>query len=194
MIAVGIGSLVTQGLNLGIDFTGGTLVEVGYQDIATIDEIRGTLAQAGFDTATVQYFGTSRDVMVRVPLGEETSGAELSNSIMAALRAPFDEQTVSTGTTVGEQQCSHSGSIGPCQVQMRRAEFVGPQFGQELLDKGASALLYALIGVLIYVMFRFEWKFAVGSVAALAHDVVVTVGVFSMLQMDFSLAVLAAQC
>jgi len=168
VILVSIISLIVRGLNFGIDFTGGTLVEVAYQKPAAIKEVRQNLKQAGMDKALVQYFGTARDVLIRLPVTGKQSNAKLSNDVMSALRADNTK------------------------VQMRRVEFVGPQVGRELADQGTLAMLYALIGILIYVAWRFEWRFAVGSVAALVHDVLITVGFFSLFQFEFTLPVLAA--
>ncbi len=194
VIAVSIGSLVARGLNFGIDFTGGTLVEVGYEQAVEVQSVRADLAEGGFGDAIVQHFGTSRDVLIRLPVTaarEEIKAAELSNAVMQALRAPVGEILAEQGGE-GSQQCSRDGAVQDCVVQMRRVEFVGPQVGDELKEQGGLAMLYALIGILIYVTFRFEWRFAVGSVVALVHDVLITVGVFSLLQLDVSLAVLAA--
>ncbi len=198
LVLASVGSFVTRGLNLGIDFTGGTLVEVGYQDAVQIESVRTALQDSGFNDAVVQHFGTPRDVMVRLPVtfsgestNDTTSAAEISNGVMKALRLPFSEVLVESANTE-QQQCVLNDAINHCQVQMRRVEFVGPQVGGELANEGGLAMLYALLGVLIYVTFRFEWRFALGSVIALAHDVVITVGVFSLFQLDFSLPVLAA--
>ncbi len=170
LIVISLTSLFVRGLNLGIDFTGGTLIEVGYPQPAELVEVRETLASAGFDDAVVQHFGTSREVLVRVPPREGLNSAELSTRIL----------------TVLQQQ------EGVGDIKMRRVEFVGPQVGDELTNDGGLAMLYALIGVLIYVALRFEYRFAVGSVAALVHDVILTLGIFSLLQLDFDLTVLAA--
>ncbi len=170
LIAISLVSLLMRGLNLGIDFTGGTLIEVGYAQPAELVEVRKTLAEAGFDDAVVQHFGTSREVLVRVPPREGLNSAELSSRILTVLK---------------QQQ-------GVDEIKMRRVEFVGPQVGDELTNDGGLAMLYALIGILIYVALRFEYRFAVGSVAALIHDVIITLGVFSLLQLDFDLTVLAA--
>lgn len=204
-------SLVTQGLNFGIDFTGGTLVEVGYEDAVEIEAVRGALAEGEFADAVVQNFGTASDVLVRLPAGyrgdgegdevgegEEGGGvaraAAISARVIAALRAPYGESLDEVGNVEGEQLCVTAGSAEgrACRVQMRRVEFVGPQVGDELANQGGLAMLYALIGILIYVTLRFEWRFAVGSVIALVHDVLITLGVFSAFQFDFSLPVLAA--
>ncbi len=170
LIVVSIASLAVRGLNFGIDFTGGTIVELGYPQAADLVEVRGTLAEAGFKDAIVQHFGTSREVLVRVPPREGLNSAELSSRILSSL----------------QQQ----GGAG--EIKMRRVEFVGPQVGEELTNDGGLAMLYALIGILIYVALRFEYRFAVGAVAALVHDVIITLGIFSLLQLDFDLTVLAA--
>lgn len=167
LIIVSIGSLATRGLNLGIDFTGGTLVEVGYPEAAELDGIRTALESASFNDVIVQHFGTAKDVLIRLPSTDNANAAELSNQVLSALE--------STG-----------------EVTMRRVEFVGPQVGEELRDDGGLAVLYALFGILIYVALRFEYRFSLGSVAALIHDVIITVGFFSVTQAPFDLTVLAA--
>ena len=193
LIIVGVVSLILQGLNWGLDFTGGTLVEVRYEEQVSVDELREQLAQAGFDDSTIQYFGTSRDVMVRLPtFNESGNAAEISSQIVEVLRAPYAEVLVETAAG-NLQNCRKSdNSVSECFVQMRRVEFVGPKVGQELTEQGGLAMIYALIGILLYVAWRFEWRFAIGSVAALVHDVLITLGIFSIFQIDFSLAVLAA--
>jgi len=168
LLVIALGSLITKGLNFGIDFTGGTLIEVGYESAANLEEIRGTLANTGFDQAQVQYFGTSRDVLVRIAPQEGKESAALSGQVLSALRTNNPE------------------------VQMRRVEFVGPQVGEELTEQGGLAMIYALIGILIYIMVRFQWRFAPGAVAALVHDVLIIMGVFSLFQFNFDLTVLAA--
>ena len=186
-------SMVIQGINFGLDFTGGTLVEVRYEEQVSVDELREQLAAVGFEDTTVQYFGTSRDVMIRLPSDEGSgSAAQLSSEIIETLRQPYSE-TLAESVEGGLQACQKSdGSVGDCFVQMRRVEFVGPKVGQELTDQGGLAMLYALIGILVYVAWRFEWRFAIGAVVALVHDVLITIGIFSIFQVDFSLAVLAA--
>ena len=169
LIAAGIWSLSNNSLNYGIDFTGGTKVELAYANDVEIKSIRATLTDSGLTDAVVQYFGNNRDILIRVPLSEENSSAKVSTRIVQLLQA---------------------NSADP--IEIRSVEFVGPQFGQELFEKGLLALIYALIGVMIYVAFRFEWKFSLGAVAALVHDVVITVGLFSLLQLEFTLPVLAA--
>ncbi len=167
-ILVSIFSVVTQGLNLGIDFTGGTLVEVGYQEPAELQKVRQALADNGFGDAMAQHFGSSRDVLVRLAPRDDISSAKLSNLAFAAI-----------------------GNIAS-KAELRRVEFVGPQVGDELTEQGGLAMLYALIGILIYVAMRFEYRFAAGSVIALVHDVIITLGVFSLFQIEFDLPVLAA--
>jgi len=169
LIAASAWSLWTSGLNYGIDFTGGTKVEIQYPEDVNITDIRQTLENGGLSDAVVQLFGSNRDILVRVPLSEDNSSADVSTRVVELL-----------------------GAAAGTELDVRSVEFVGPQFGQELFEKGVLALLYALIGVMIYVAFRFEWKFSLGSVAALIHDILITVGMFSLLAMEFTLPVLAA--
>ena len=192
LIVISLASLATRGLTFGIDFTGGTLVEVAYQDTVAIDDVRKTLSTAGFDDAVVQYFGTAKDVMIRVPLKEDMKGAQISEKIMLSLHESSSEFVTDTDPISKEQTCSANGQQQVCNVQMQRVEFVGPQVGDELATQGGLAMLYALFGILAYVAFRFEWRFAVGSVVALVHDVLITIGVFSVFQLEFTLTVLAA--
>ncbi len=168
LILAALGSLFTQGLKLGIDFTGGTLIEVGYAEAVDLAGVRTALAEAGFGDAQVQHFGSARDVLIRIAPREGESSAELSSRVLRALQE------------------------GGAELEMRRVEFVGPQVGEELTEKGGLAMLYALIGILIYVSLRFEYRFSLGSVAALVHDVIITLGVFSVTRMEFDLTVLAA--
>ena len=167
-IIISIVSLSTRGLNLGIDFTGGVLLEVGYPEAADLAQIRGTLGVEGFGEAQVQNFGTARDVMIRLLPREGMDSSQLGEEILQVLRA--------------------SGA----DVSLRRVEFVGPQVGEELTEDGGLAMLFALLMILGYIMFRFQWKFAVGAVAALVHDVTITLGIFSVFQIPFDLSVLAA--
>jgi len=192
LVIISIASLAIRGLSFGIDFTGGTLVEVAYQQTVEIEEVRSTLSVEGYDDAIVQYFGTAKDIMIRVPLKDEEKGAQVSEKIMLSLHKKLDEFVTDTDPVSKEQTCSINGQQQACQVQMRRVEFVGPQVGDELANQGGLALLYALFGILAYVAFRFEWRFAVGSVIALVHDVTITIGIFSVFQMEFTLTVLAA--
>jgi preprotein translocase subunit SecF len=191
LIVLGVSSLLIRGLNFGIDFTGGTLVEVSYKDSVTVERVREQLKSAQFDDARVQYFGTSRDILIRLPIRSVDNSAAISSEIMEILRLPFLE-TLAESAQGGVQQCMSELGLGECKVQMRRVEFVGPQVGGELTEKGGLAMIYALIGILIYVAWRFEWRFAVGAVAALVHDVLITISIFSLFGLEFSLPVLAA--
>ena len=170
VILVAVGSLVARGLDLGIDFTGGTLIEVGYEEPPALESVRAALVNSGYGEASVQQFGTPRDVLIRLASGsEEGDSARLSNEVFATLSEAVDGA-----------------------VELRRVEFVGPQVGDELTEDGALAVLVALMAILLYVALRFEWRFAVGSVIALVHDVTITVGLFALLQVEFDLPVLAA--
>lgn len=166
-----LGSFVSLGvnsLNWGLDFTGGTLIEVGYEDAANLQNIRTQLNAADFEDAIVQNFGSSQDVLIRIAPRDGVKAVTIGEQVLEALRAD--------GTA----------------VDMRRIEFVGPNVGEELTEQGGLAMLVALICILVYVAMRFEWRFALGSVAALAHDVILTLGLFSVLQIEFDLTVLAA--
>ncbi len=168
LMLASISLLATRGLSFGIDFTGGTLIEVAYPDAVELGGMRDLLDEAGYGGAQVQHFGTSRDVLIRIAPRADRVSAELSDEVLAALRNADSA------------------------VDMRRVEFVGPQVGEELTEQGGLAVLYALLGILMYVALRFEYRFAFGAVAALVHDVVVTLGVFSLAQVEFNLTVLAA--
>ena len=192
VIVIVLLSLFFRGLNLGIDFTGGTLVEVSYSSSVNTEEVRTNLRRSGLDGVVVQYFGTSRDVLIRLPADPEVDAAESSSLIISSLREPYGETLAESSENDSQRCVFQDGTTGDCTVQMRRVEFVGPQVGGELTEKGGLAMLYALIGILAYVAWRFEWRFALGAVIALVHDVVVTVGVFSLLGLEFSLPVLAA--
>ena len=170
LVIISIVSLATRGLNFGIDFTGGTLIEVGYENSADLSEVRATLESAGYGDAITQHFGSSKDVLIRVPPYEGMTNADLSTGVLNALHA----------------------AAGAGEVEMRRVEFVGPQVGEELTEKGGLAMIYALFGILIYITLRFEKRFAVGSVVALVHDVIITLGIFSILRLEFDLTTLAA--
>ena len=192
VIVIVLLSLFFRGLNLGIDFTGGTLVEVSYSSSVNTEEVRTNLRRSGLDGVVVQYFGTSRDVLIRLPADPEVDAAESSSLIISSLREPYGETLAQSSENDSQRCVFQDGTTGDCTVQMRRVEFVGPQVGGELTEKGGLAMLYALIGILAYVACRFEWRFALGAVIALVHDVVVTVGIFSLLGLEFSLPVLAA--
>ncbi len=167
LIIAAIAALAVRGLNFGVDFTGGYLIEVGYSQSVELGPVRAALGDGGFGDALVQHFGTASDVLVRLAPREGVNSAQLSEQVLGVLR--------DTG-----------------ELEMRRVEFVGPQVGEELREQGGLAVLYALIGIVIYVWLRFEKKFSVGSVAALVHDVLITLGVFAVTGMEFDLPVLAA--
>jgi preprotein translocase subunit SecF len=169
LILASLASLFKQGLNLGIDFTGGTIIELAYQDEAKLDDIRTTLKDGGFNDAAVQNFGSIRDILIYMPVIATKNMADLSNEVVAVLQKDSTQP-----------------------IDVRRVEFVGPQVGEELTEDGGLAMLYALIGILIYVSFRFEYRFAIGSVVALIHDVIITLGLFSLFRLEFDLTVLAA--
>lgn len=162
-------SLAVQGLNYGLDFTGGTVLEIGYQDPVDTADISKTLEASGVSGVMVQYFGSNRDVLLRIPPTGETNNAALSQRIFATLSA-----------AVGGK------------AELRRVEFVGPQVGEELTEQGGLAVLYSVIGILVYVALRFEWRFSVGAVAATLHDAIICLGVFSLFQLEFDLNVLAS--
>lgn len=166
---IAIGSLATRGLEMGIDFTGGTLIEVGYQQAADLTELRSTLTAEGFSDATVQNFGTTKDVLIRLKPHEGVSSADLSAKVLDAINKTTKEPAI-----------------------IHRVEFVGPQVGDDLAEDGFLALLYSTIGILIYVAWRFEWKFSIGAIIATFHDVIITLGLFSVLGLEFDLTVLAA--
>jgi preprotein translocase subunit SecF len=163
-----VGSLATKGLHFSVEFTGGTVMEVSYPQAADLERIRGTLDTLGFPDASVQNFGTSRDVLLRLPLKQGVSTAQLSEKVMLALRNEAAD------------------------VELRRVEFVGPQVGKELATDGALALLLVIVGIMIWLSIRFEWRFAVSGIIANLHDVVIILGFFSFFQWEFSLPVLAA--
>lgn len=169
LILISVASLVVNKLNVGIDFTGGTIIEVGFKEAVTLDPIRNNLNQAGFNDAIVQHFGSAKDVMVRLVPKVDQNKAELSTQVVDILN-----------------------EIQGSKVDVRRVDFVGPQVGEELTEDGGLAVVYALIAILIYVSLRFEYRFSFGAVAALIHDVVITLGIFSVFQFDFDLSVLAA--
>ncbi len=169
LMAASIASLAINKLNFGLDFTGGIKVEVGFEQAADLTKMRQVLDQNGFSDAVVQLFGTSRDVVIRMAERPNVKAEMLGNEILDVLKE---------GMSVN--------------VDMRRIEFVGASVGDELAEQGGLAMLTALICILVYVAFRFEWRFALGSVFALLHDVLLTLGLFSFLQLEFDLTVLAA--
>ncbi len=161
-----LASLAIKGLNFGLDFTGGTLIELSYEQPAQLDKVRGQLREAGYADALVQSFGASTDVLVRMQGDDPQLGSQLADAL----------RRVSADTP----------------FTLKRVEFVGPQVGEELRDQGGLGMLLALGGILVYVAFRFQWKFGFGAIASLVHDVIVTLGVFSFFQIPFDLTVLAA--
>jgi len=162
-----VAALATKGLNLGVDFTGGTVMEVAYSQPADLASIRSVLEKTGLPEVAVQNFGTSRDVLIRLPLKGKSSAAETSNSVIQALKA------------------------ADATVELKRVDFVGPQVGKELYDNGALALLVVAGGILAYLALRFEWRFALAAIIANMHDVVIILGMFAFFQWEFTLTVLA---
>jgi preprotein translocase subunit SecF len=167
-IIASIGLLATKGLNLGIDFTGGTMLEVGYPTVADVGGIRTHLAKNGYADAQVQNFGSSTEVLIRLPVKADSTSAQLSEKILVILRQ------------------------ADAKVELRRVEFVGPQVGNELFEDGALALVVVSIGIVLYLALRFEWRFALGAIFATAHDIFIVLGLWSLFQWEFSLTVLAA--
>lgn len=163
---VGLGSLAVKGLNFGLDFTGGALIELQYDQPAELDVIRGQLREAGYPDAVVQTFGATTDVVVRI----QSDNAELGNEVAAALRKADSSKA----------------------LEVKKVEFIGPQVGEELRDQGGIGMLLAMFGVMLYVVFRFQWKFAIGSLVTLLHDVIIVLGVFAFFGWTFDLTVLAA--
>ena len=166
--AIAVFFLATRGLHLSIEFTGGTVIEVSHAQAPELEKIRDAVGKLGYAEAQVQNFGSSRDVLIRLPLAKGENAGQQSEKAMAAVK-----------------------SVDP-QAQLRRVEFVGPQVGSELAADGAMALLFLVIGIMIYLAIRFEWKFAVAAIVANLHDVVIILGFFAAFQWEFSLAVLAA--
>jgi len=170
MIVISLGLLAVKGLNFGIDFTGGTLVEVQFKQAPQIADVRKSISPAGYEQAIIQEFGTPEEILIRVQNQEATDSSKISTDILDAL----------------------TGSFGADAVEMRRVEFVGPQVGEELTEAGIMAVLFAMIAILIYVTFRFKLRFAIGADAALLHDVTILVGIFALTGKEFSLPVVAA--
>jgi preprotein translocase subunit SecF len=160
-------ALWDKGLNLGVDFTGGTVIEVSYSQPANLPAIRSALEKTGLPEVSVQSFGTSRDVLIRLPVKSDSNAAQTSNTVMTALKAADDS------------------------VVLKRVDFVGPQVGKELYDNGALALLVVAFGIMAYLAIRFEWRFAVAGMLANMHDIVIILGVFAFFQWEFTLTVLA---
>ena len=160
--------LITRGLHLSVEFTGGTVMEVSYSQTADLAQVRSTVGSLGFGEAQVQNFGTSRDVLIRLPVQQGKTSAQQSEQVLQALKAASPD------------------------VELRRTEFVGPQVGQELAADGLKALAFVVIGIMIYLSMRFEWKYAVAGIIANLHDVIIILGFFAFFQWEFSLSVLAA--
>lgn len=169
LIIVSIASLYTRGLNLGIDFTGGYLIEVGYSQSVELQPVRSALANSEYADALIQHFGTSKDVLVRIAPRDGVNSASISDEVLDILKHTSTDK-----------------------VEMRRIEFVGPQVGDELREQGGLAMLIALFCIMVYVGIRFQMKSAFAAILALIHDVIITIGVFSVVQMPFDLTVLAA--
>lgn len=167
-IFASIALLATKGLNLGVDFTGGTMMEMGYPSAANVPAIREHLAKSGYADAQVQNFGSSQAVLVRLPVKAGVTSAQLSERVLVVLKQAEP------------------------QVEMRRVEFVGPQVGNELFEDGSLALIVVSVGIMLYLALRFEWRFAVGAIFATAHDIFIVLGAWSLFQWEFSLTVLAA--
>lgn len=168
LVAASVGIIAVKGMNFGLDFTGGVLLEVGYPKAVELDPVRSVLAEEGYPDAVVQHFGVTTDVLIRLQPQDDASNAQISGDVLQALRR------------------ENSGA------QMRRVEFVGPQVGEQLTNRGIQAVMFALIGILIYVSLRFQWKLSAGAVLALAHDSIIVLGVFSFFEIPFDLTVLAA--
>lgn len=172
LITISIGSLLVRGLNFGLDFTGGTVMVVHFDDAVEAKAVRPILEKNGFSDALVKNFGSSQDIEITLPpvakTAETGQEAKLSNQILSIIKQDHPSATIT------------------------KADFVGSQVGDELVEQGSLAMLYAIIGILLYVTFRFEWRFSLGAVAALVHDVIITIGVFSLFQVEFDLTVLAA--
>jgi preprotein translocase subunit SecF len=171
-VALIIGSIAivsSKGLNWGLDFTGGTLIEVGFEQPADLALVRSSLQADGFGDATVQNFGSAREVLVRLRPRDDVSGETLGNQIINSIKQGTGKQ-----------------------VEMRRIEFVGPNVGDELTEAGGLAIIVSLLCILMYVTFRFEWRLSAGAVLSLAHDVTITIGIFSLLQVEVDLTIIAA--
>ncbi len=169
LIIISLGSLATKGLNLGIDFTGGYLIEAGYETDVNLEAVRAALVNADFGDSQVQHFGSAKDIIVRIAPRADINKAAIGDDVLSVLKSATDQE-----------------------VTMRRIEFVGPQVGDELRDDGGIALLVALGAILIYISLRFQLKSAIGAILALIHDVIITIGFFSLFQFEFDLTVLAS--
>ena len=168
LIIFSVFTLSYQGLNLGIDFTGGTLVEVGYPQAVNLDKLRQSFSDSEFNDVAIQYFGSAKEILIRIPPQQGLNSADVSNKLLDLL------------------------SSNNFSAEMRRVEFVGPQVGEELREDGGLAMLYALLCIMVYIAFRFQMRFSVGAVSALIHDVIITLGFFSITRFNFDLTILAA--
>ena len=168
LIVVSAFSLMTKGLNLGIDFTGGIQIEISFETAPNIENVRSNLASGGYDDAVVQNSGSSQDLMVRIPPRNGIDNKKIGEDVIGMLQASENS------------------------VTLKSSEFISAQVGEELTEQGGLAMIFALIMIMIYIVFRFQWKFSIGAVLALIHDVVITLGIFSILQLTFDLSVLAA--
>ena len=168
LVLASIVLLIVNGLNFGVDFTGGTIVELRYQGSVNLENVRGKLQDSNFRGAIVQYFGSSSEILIRLAPLEEMNSAEISNQVLRLLQQ------------------------GGNQIELRRVEFVGAQVGEDLTESGSLAMLFALFGILVYVAIRFQTRFSLGAIAALVHDIILTLGFFSLTRIDFDLSVLAA--
>jgi len=188
--------LTTRGLHLSIEFTGGTLIEVEYSEMADINRTRATVEALGFGEVQVQKFGTSRDVLIRLPVRGDVKQADVAGGVFAALckaesgSVAIKQYTTPQGEQVSRPSCSNAAGAEP--LRLMRTEFVGPSVGSELARDGALALGVTVLGIMAYLAFRFEWKFAVAGIVANLHDVIIILGFFAFFQWEFSLAVLAA--
>lgn len=179
LILVSLGALITRGLNFGLDFTGGTVVVVHFDNSVEAPALRDALHQKGFVDAVVKNFGSSKDIEITLPPHDEPA-EKTSNAESGRDDAKLSNEILSVAQQIDDT------------ARISKADFVGPQMGDELVEQGSLAMLYAIIGILLYVTFRFEWRFSLGAVAALVHDVVITAGIFSVFQVEFDLTVLAA--
>lgn len=180
LIMASIGSIIVNGLSLGVDFTGGTVIEIGYPEATDVVPIRDALTKANYDVL-VQHFGTAKDVLIRITPPKQTE----------AEKEAANDKTKSDKATIGDKVFAILKADNP-DITLRRVEFVGPQIGDELRDDGGIAMLLALAGILIYVTLRFEFRFSVGAIIALLHDVIITIGIFSIFRIEFDLTILAA--
>jgi preprotein translocase subunit SecF len=169
LLVASIVVMSTKGFNWGLDFTGGTVIEINLEKPADLDQLRDTLEKAGFESPILQNFGSTRDVMVRMPPATGTAGQELGNKVISVINESIDKN-----------------------ASVKRIEFVGPSVGSDLAQAGGMALLVALLCILVYVGFRFEWRLALGAVIALAHDVVITMGILSLFQIEIDLTIIAS--